>query len=187
MVAAELSGIWVLPSPSILKPITHDEFWQDIVWIAFITSLCFIFTIHVHFIYSTIKVSKYYFVFIPFIFIFHIILQAFKDTVPTITWRDINTKNSAISGSNLKEHKPPFWISVDLSDTLKSQMKHGKKSPRQKKIELNQFFLIRCIWSWMIWVSVKILMTLFWFLQNTSARSRFEETLMSPTWSYIML
>ena len=38
------------------------------------------------------------------------------------------TENSIIRGSNLKEHKPPFWISVNLSDTFKTQMKQKKYS-----------------------------------------------------------
>ena len=41
---------------------------------ACIKSLCFISTTPVHFIHSTIKVSRYYFVFISLIFVFHIIL-----------------------------------------------------------------------------------------------------------------
>ena len=45
IVADELGGIWVLPSPQILKPIIRDEFRQGIIGIAPIKSLCFIFTI----------------------------------------------------------------------------------------------------------------------------------------------
>ena len=43
-------------------------------------------------------------------------------------WRRINTENSVIRGSNLKVHKPPYWISVYLSDTFKTHMKHDKQS-----------------------------------------------------------
>ena len=43
-------------------------------------------------------------------------------------WRGINKDNSVIRGSNLKGHKPPFWISVILSDTFKTQMKQEKES-----------------------------------------------------------
>ena len=52
----------------------HDEFWQGITEAAPAKSLCFIFTIPVHFIHSAINVFKYYFFFISPIFIFHIIL-----------------------------------------------------------------------------------------------------------------
>ena len=38
------------------------------------------------------------------------------------------TENSIIRGSNLKGQKPPFWISVNLSDTFKTQMKQKKHS-----------------------------------------------------------
>ena len=38
------------------------------------------------------------------------------------------TKNSIIRGSNLKGHKPSFWIIVNLSDTFKTQMKQKKHS-----------------------------------------------------------
>ena len=84
---------------------------------ASIKSLCFIFTIPFHFIHSTTKVSKYYFVFISLIFIFHIkmreifVLQSFKETPPNqllpgaISSRGINTEDSVIRGSNLKGHK----------------------------------------------------------------------------------
>ena len=41
---------------------------------------------------------------------------------------DLNTENSVIIGSNLKGHKPPFRISVNLYDTFKIQMKQDKQS-----------------------------------------------------------
>ena len=61
--------------------------------------MCFISTIPVRFIYSTDKVSKYYFA-----FIFHIILLSFKEIPHSqlfpglIPWRDINTESSVIRG-----------------------------------------------------------------------------------------
>ena len=42
--------------------------------------------------------------------------------------QNINTEDYVIRGSNLKGHKPPFWISVNLSDTFKTQMKQDKQS-----------------------------------------------------------
>ena len=36
-------------------------------------------------------------------------------------------------------------------------------SPEGKKMGSNQLFLVCCIWLWLIWVSVKILMTFFGF------------------------
>ena len=38
------------------------------------------------------------------------------------------TENSISRGSNLKGHKPLCWISVNLSDTFKTQMKQKKHS-----------------------------------------------------------
>ena len=96
--------------------------------------LCFIFTTPVNFIHSTIKVSKYYFAFIFLILILHIIFavlqrNASSPAVPSCyLWRGINTDNSVIRGSNLKGHKPSFWICVNLSDTFKTQMKQGNQS-----------------------------------------------------------
>ena len=90
--------ICIIPSPEIRKLVVHDEFWQGITGAAPTKSLCFIFTIPVHFIHSTIKVSQHYFVFTSLIFIFHIILQSFKETPPSqllsgaIPWRVINAK-----------------------------------------------------------------------------------------------
>ena len=61
-------------------------------------------------------------------------MQSLKEMPPrqlfsgAMLWRDINTKNSVIRGSNLKEHKPLFRISVNLSDTFKAQMKQDKRS-----------------------------------------------------------
>ena len=36
----------------------------------------------------------------------------------------------------------------------------------QKKMGLNQICYVPCIWSWLIWVLVKILMTIFGFSKN---------------------
>ena len=44
-----------LGSAWILKPIVQDEFWQGIIGTASINFFCFIFTIPVYFIHSTIK------------------------------------------------------------------------------------------------------------------------------------
>ena len=76
--------------------------------------------------------------------------------------------------------------------TFKSQMKQHRHSfvwlsPREKKLETNQLFLIWCIWLWFIWLSVKILIALLWFLQNSSHRSCFKGSLLPSIWSYIML
>ena len=43
----------------------------------------------------------------------------------TMKWHKQRTR---IRGDNLKRHKPPFWISVNLSDTFKIQMKQKKHS-----------------------------------------------------------
>ena len=44
--------------------------------------------------------------------------------------KGINTENSVIRGSILKEQEPPFWISVNLSDTFQTLMKQDKQSFR---------------------------------------------------------
>ena len=98
-----------------------------------IKSLCFISTIPVHYTYSNIKVSKQNFVFISLTFIFHIILQAFKETSfnqllsGAMPLRVTNTENSVITESNLEGHKSPFWVSVNLSGTFETWMKLTKQ------------------------------------------------------------
>ena len=162
----ELRGIWVLPSPWILKPIIHDEFWQGITVSAPKKWFCFIFTIPVYFIHSTIKVLSYYFVFIYLIFIFQ--RNAPYPTVPwcyTLKWHKHRTL--WLEGVNVKDTNLP----CGSVSTFKSQMKQGKHpfvwlSPREKKLGSNQLFLIWRIWSWLIRVSVKILITLLWFRQK---------------------
>ena len=66
IVVSELAWIWVVPSPQIIEPIIYDEFWQGIIGTISTKSLCFISTIPVHFIDSTMKVSKYFFFFFNF-------------------------------------------------------------------------------------------------------------------------
>ena len=113
----------------------------------------------------------FYFIFISLIFIFHIILYSFKETPPrqlfpgAIPWRSTNTENCDIRASNLKGHK-----SVSTS-VIPSRRRWSRTSNPfaglslgEKKMEPNQLLLIWCIWSWLIWVSVEVLMTMFWFL-----------------------
>ena len=57
----------------------------------------------------------------------------------------------------------------------------------ERKIGPNQLFIIWYILSWLIWVSVKILLPLFCFLPNSNTRSCFKGSLMQPTLAYIML
>ena len=135
--------------------------------------MCFIFTIPVHFILSAIKVFKYCFFFISFIFIFHVLLQSFKETPPfqllpgAIPWRVIKTEISIIKGVKLKNTNLPFG-SVS---TFKSQMKQEKHrfewlSPREKRLEPNQFSLIWCIWSWFPLVIRTVLGLLKWLKET---------------------
>ena len=44
--------------------------------------------------------------------------------------KGINTENTVIRRSILKEQEPPFWISVNLSDTFQTLMKQDKQSFR---------------------------------------------------------
>ena len=57
--------------------------------------------------------------------------------------------NSIIRGSSLKKHKPPFWISVNLSDTVKTHTKQKKHyfcvTLGEKMVMRNQLFLVWCI------------------------------------------
>ena len=68
-------------------------------------------------------------------FLFCIIFQSFKKAPSpqascslVLYPEGALTENSIIRGSNLKGYKPPFWISVNLSNTFKTQMKQKKHS-----------------------------------------------------------
>ena len=61
------------------------------------------------------------------------------------------------------------------------------QSPGEKTVEHNQQFLMWCIWSWLTWILLKILKSLFWLLRNSSARSSFRGSLKSPKLAYIKL
>ena len=152
-------------------------------------SLCFIFTIPLHFIHSTMKVFKYYFVFIFIFFLFSILLCSPSEKRPlsscSLPWGGINTENSLIRGSKLKGHKPPFWISVNLQVPDQAGKVYFCVTPREIKLDPNQLFSLWCIWSGLIWVSVKMLITWAWFLQNSSTRSSFKGSLMLPIRPYI--
>ena len=104
-----------------------------------------------------------------------------------VPWRDINTENSVIRGSPLKEHKSLFWISVNLSDIFKTQMKLDRQSCcvttlEEEKMNPNQLLLLWYICSWMIWVLVKTLVSFYvcFFLQNSRARSCFKGSAIPP-------
>ena len=128
------------------QAIIHNN---GIIGTASIKSLRFISAIPVHFIQSTINVCKYYFVFISLIFIFHIIVQSFKETPPSqvfpgaIPRRGINTENSVIRGNGvtLKDRNPTFG---SVSTPLILSRPGG-----ERKEGAIQLFLI-CIW-WYIW------------------------------------
>ena len=77
IVASELRGIWILPSPWIIESIIHGEFSQGIIEARSI-KLVFYFQHSFYFIFSKIKVFMYYFVFISLIFILHIIFSPSK-------------------------------------------------------------------------------------------------------------
>ena len=118
---------------------------------AYITFLCFISFIPVHFFQSAIEVSDYYLVFISLSFVFYVSLQTLKEAPPnqlfpvTMTWRSIDTKNSDIRGSNFKGHKLPFWICVNIwhQSLGKARWECLLKKCRQgrKKLVLANYFL----------------------------------------------
>ena len=101
------------------------------------------------------------------------------------------TENSIIRGSNLKGHKPPFWISVNLSDTFKTQMKQKKHSfcvaisRREKDGAQSITSCMVCLITADMSISENT-DDFFWFLQNSGSRSCLKGSLMTPTWPYIM-
>ena len=104
------------------------EFWQGIPRTAPIKSLCFYFTIPAHFIHSTIKVFKYYFVLISLIFYFPYNFVPLQRNAPSpavprcFTLKGHKHRTLSLEGVNLKDTNPPFG-SVS---TFRSQMKQGK-------------------------------------------------------------
>ena len=164
-----------LGSPFSIDPqaIIHNE---GIIETASTKSLCFISTIPVHFIHSTIKVSKYYFVFISFIFVFHIILYSFKETPSsqlcpgTIPWRGISTENSVIKGSGVTSkdtNSPSGSVSTSVISSRPGWNRTSDPfvwlSPGEKKMGPSQLFWW-CIWPWLIQASVEILILLWRYL-----------------------
>ena len=146
-----------------------------------------------------LKFPNIIFFFIYLIFIFHIILQSFKETPPsqlfpiTIPCMGISVENSG-ERSNLKGHKPPFWISsvsTSVMPLITGWSSTSKPfvwlSPGEKTMGPNQLFLI-CIWwcicSWLIWVSVKIMMSLGFFSAKLKWQTCFKRSLMPPTLLY---
>ena len=130
----------------------------------------------------------------PFFFIFHVILSSFKETLPiqlfpgAIPWRGINTENSDIRGSKLKSKQTSLLDQCQPSSTRWSRT----------SIPLCDYLWDRKSWSptnyFLYGVfdpgsyeSVKMLITLFWFLQNSRSRSCFKGFLMPPIRSYVML
>ena len=146
-----------------------------------------------------LKSPNIIFFFISLIFIFHITLQSFKEMPPSqlfpiaIPWRGISAENSR-ERISLKGYKPPFRISsvsISVMPLITGWSSTSKPfvwlSPGQKTMGPNQLFLICiwwCSWSWLIRVSVKTLMSLGFFLQNSSRTSYFKGSLMPPTLLY---
>ena len=94
--------------------------------------------------------------------------QLFPVAIP---WRGIHTENSVTRGSGvtLKDTNTPFGsVSTSVIPSRPGWSRTNDPfvwlSPGEKKMGPNQLFLICiwwCIWSWLIWVSVKMLMSLF--------------------------
>ena len=105
-----------------------------------------------------------------FIFILHIFFQSFKKAPPShllsgaIPWGGTNTELSLEVVSfqtSLLDQCQPQWHLQDSDEAEKAFLLYGYL--QEKKKGPNQLFLVWCIWSWLIWVSVKILMTFFRF------------------------
>ena len=114
--------------------------------------MCFIFFVFsIHFIYSTIKVSKYYFVFISFISIFEIILQFFKETPliqlfpGAIPWTGITQRILSLEEVTLKDTKFSFEsVSTSVIPSrprwIRTSNTFGWLSPGEKKMVLSKYF-----------------------------------------------
>ena len=173
-----------LGSPFSIGPqaIIHNE---GIIRAASIKSLCFISTIPVHFIYSTIKVSKYYFVFISLNFMFP----------GAIPGKGINTENSVIRGSGvartqtlLFDQCQPQWYLQDPNEAGQAILLCGYLHERKRWSPTNYFLYVFDGVLDHGWYEFQLKYWSFWggFLQNSSARSCFKGFLMPLTLSYIM-
>ena len=131
----------------------------------------------------TIKVSKYYFVFLSFILL-HIILQFFKEMPPSQAFPGAIQRTLALEGVVLKNKNLPFG--AVYTSVIPSRAGWSRTSSPFGWLERNNWgpinYFLWCIWSWLIWVSVEILMTLLEFLQNSSVTSYFKGSLMGSTY-----
>ena len=77
-------------------------------------------------------------------------------SLEVVVLKDTNLLSGSVSTSVITSR--PRWSSKSIPFVW--------ISPGEKKMEPNQLFLVWCIWSWLIWVSVKILMTFFGFCKT---------------------
>ena len=132
IVAGKLRAVWVLPSPQILKAIIHDEFRQGIIGT---TPKVFVFYFHHPCLfypqYNLSLQALFCFHFPHFYFAYNFVVLQKSASQPAVLWCYTlkgHKQRTLIRGSNLKGYKPLFWISVNLSDTFKTQIKQKKHS-----------------------------------------------------------
>ena len=157
--------------------------------------VCFIFTIlsNLSIVQFKTPINFFFFHFSHFHFAYNFVVlqkvppsQLFSGAIPLS-----GTNRTIIRGSNLKRHKPPFWISVNLRDTFRTQKKQKKHSfcvaiSRREKDGAQS--IIPCMVC-LIMVDMSFSENtddFFWILQNLGARSCLKGSLVAPTWSHIM-
>ena len=145
IVAGELRRIWVLPSPQILKSIIHDEFRQSIIDTYISIQALFCFHFpHFYVAYNFVVLQK-------------------SAPQPAVLWC-----------YTLNGHIPPFWNSVNLSDTFKTQMKQKNHSfcmTISRRGQDGAKSIISCM-VYLIMVDMSFSENtddFFWFRQNSGA------------------
>ena len=114
----------------------------------------------------------FYFPHFYFAYNFVVLQKSTPLPYPAVIWCDTlkghKQRTLSLERVTLKDTNLPFR-SVSNS-VIPSKPRWRRKSipfvgpsPGQKKMGPNQLFFVWCIWSWLIWVSVKRLMTFFGF------------------------
>ena len=126
IIMPEFRGILAFPSPYILKPTIHGEFWEGIIRKISINYLCFFLPslsiLSILQLKSAIRIIQIILQLVLFCFHFpvvHVMLQSFKE-IPTsqpfrsaMLWRGINTEISAIKGvSSFFNYREIFYWRV---------------------------------------------------------------------------
>ena len=111
---------------------------------------------------------------------------------PWVTpWKNINTENFVIRGTNLKGHMPLCWISFNLSDTFKTRRWTRSSNhfvllfPGEKKRTTNYFLCDVLDHGWYefqlkywslcfgFWLVIAVFVLLFWGLYKNQRKKKF--------------